>query len=104
MVGHRCLGGRETGDVAGRVIAQALTEHGATGAAAALPGGAGTERTQIGIVSKLIGGQCSAGGGLEVDGVELRPGVVDQRRQVTPFLVALDERSTQVSKSAEISP
>ncbi len=71
MPWHGRLGGRETDDVAGRVVAAALTEHRAARAAAALPGGAGACWTQVSVIAKLVGGQRAAGGGLEVDGIDL---------------------------------
>ncbi|HEY6284271.1 MAG TPA: hypothetical protein VIX20_01295 [Ktedonobacteraceae bacterium] len=63
------LGGREADHVAGRVIDAILAEHGTAAAAATLPGGAGTGRTQIGIIAKLVGGQGAASGSLVVNRV-----------------------------------
>ncbi len=74
--------GRQADDVTGRVIDTALAEHGAAGATATLPGGAGARRTQVGVIAKLVGGQGAAVGGLIVDGIDLRPCIVDEGRQV----------------------
>ncbi len=46
FIGHDGLGDRRTDDIVGRVIGEVLREDGATGAAATLPGGAGTQRAQ----------------------------------------------------------
>ncbi len=59
-----------------------MRKDGTTGATATLPGGTGAGGTQVGVVAKLVGGQGAAGGGLEVDGINLRAGIVDQGGQV----------------------
>ncbi len=76
------LRGREAGDVFGVVVATALREDGARVAAAALPGSRRARDTQIGIIAELIIGQGRAGGGQEMDGIELRTRIVDHRREI----------------------
>ena len=55
-----------------------MRKDGATGATATLPGGTGTGGTDIRVVAELLGGQRVAQRGLEVDGINLRAGIVDQ--------------------------
>ena len=59
-----------------------MRKDGATGATATLPGGTGTGGTDIRVVAELLGGQRVAQRGLEVDGINLRAGTVDQGGQV----------------------
>jgi len=53
---HSGLGGGETDHIAGRVIAQALTENAAARTTATLLGGRHTRRAQIGIIAELLSG------------------------------------------------
>jgi hypothetical protein len=67
---HRGQGGREAGDVTGRVIAAALAENGAT---AGKPGGGSPGRTQVGVVAVLLTREPGARRGVVGDGVDLCP-------------------------------
>src|SRR5260370_25947642 len=76
------LRGGEAGDIARVVVATALREDGARVPTAALPGSRRARDTQIGIIAELIIGHARAGGGQEIDGLQLSACIVDQRRQV----------------------
>ncbi len=54
-VGHRSLGQRAAGHVAGRIVGEVLAEDRTRGAAAALPGGSDALQAQVAVVAQRMG-------------------------------------------------
>src|SRR5579883_1177748 len=75
---HGCKRRAEARDIAHGIIAATLAEDRAGRAAATLPGGARSDRTQIAIVGEVIVGKRGAGGRLEIDVADIALRIIAQ--------------------------